>query len=568
MSIDYAQDPKTGEWFASEDNADWIEVNEFRKIKSVEGKRSSVAAVSGFVDRIRAAGDAVTGGLIPENQISEVIKNAAIGFSETNPTAVSVGEGVGTGVLAAGGGAAGRAVALARGARPFAAGAAELLAGGAGGALGDDEFLSSFGGGVAQDVGTIGAFSAAGAVTGMVGRVASNIARIGRAFGKVPDTRAVSPGDFGDESAGIISRFQDRPGTALTPGQASGSRADLSLEDQFRSDIDRGGELRDVAQQNQQVLNQDAAESVGLARDTPLVAGNLDQAGQDIQSNIDELVNRAPEIPVTDDIINRFRSMAESPRVLEQSTIRSLNLRADQLEVFKNESGVLPQGFYQELRKDLVADMMSASKSQVRDADAELLQSAVEALDELPVLAISQDPNVPNVFAERFIDDFGREREKARNLIALTRGKAVDDNGMVRPLTLRSNLEKVFAGGGSFRLDKFASNPETLQLRESVKVLTNPRMQFGGNSLTASRLQPDIEVGKNIAGAQALAGAASGDPLALGTLALQSAARGKARLDPRLHMRGGVTPAGDPGSSSFGLGVGAGTLDFLSNLFE
>ena len=461
----------------------------------------------------------------------------------SDPSSVNVGQALGTGAQVAAGGGLASAGARALGSGALGRFGAEILGSGLASVASQDdrsEFVQDLGQEVQTDLQFAGAMAIAARTLPMAGRVAMAIGNIR------PDRREVLPGDAGEVSQNILERLQNQ-GARLTRGQASGIEADAQLEDAFRSRPSSSGPFRDLDNQNQELLNTRAAESIGLPSNVKFLDDQtLDQAGQDIGGRMTDLVKGVGPMQVDNSVISTFNRLADEPG-LDVSTRNGLLSRAKILT--ENRDGLTPET-YQALRQKMTREMMDKS-AQGRGLDSGALQEAIDAFDELPVQSLRRQDRFEE--SQTFLNEYGAEREQWRNFMALTRGKSVDANGNVRPVSLAQNMRAVF--GDTFRLDRkdFLQRDETSALFDTVKGFSNPRMiPRVSNSGTATRLQADLDINRDMAMAQS--GAA--DP---GTAALMGLTRLGGEIRPRLRELPEATAVGQ----GFGSGLGAGTLDLL-----
>jgi len=459
-----------------------------------------------------------------------------------DPGSVNVGAALGTGAqVAAGGG--------------LASAAARLLGGGARTAFGADILGSGIAGGAAQEQGErgeefsesvktdlqfAGAIAIAAKTLPMAGRVAMAIGNVR------PDRREVLPGDEGEVSQGILTRLQNQ-GARLTRAQASGIEADQQLEDAFRSRPRSSGPFRDLDNINQEILNKRAAGSIGLPDNVKFLDDQtLDSAGVDIGDNINRLVSDVGVMKVENSVIKNIEALAQTPGLGKASKGALLG----NAKILKDNRGALEPETYQAVRQNL-SELMGDKSRAGKGVDVKRLQSGIDELDNVPVQTLRSQDRFEE--GSTFLNEFGQEREKWRNFMALTRGKSVDANGNVRPVSLSQNMRAIF--GDTFRLDRKRQlkRPETGDLFDTVKGFSNPRMiPRVSNSGTATRLQADLDINRDMAMAQTF----SADP---NSAALMGLSRGIGELRPRFRELPEATTVG----TGFGSGFGAGALDLL-----
>jgi len=353
-------------------------------------------------------------------------------------------------------------------------------------------------------------------------------------FRRRPKVRDVELGEFGEPGQAAASRLQEQ-GFELKPGQAVGTKKEIGIDDQFQSDPKSRGEFDAIDAKNQKLLDQGAARSLGVDETEILEPTRLGQIGEEIGDEIEAVVESVGGIKIDAKAIEGVKSTVSGPGV-DGKTKTAVGRWSDELLESADENGVVSPTTWRVFRQDMVA-----YRNSVKSFDSEKLGKTLEEWDELPVASMraSKDPN-----AEQFLQTYGESREKYRNFLVLSDGRAVDANGHVRSKIVKQRMKNVF--GETFTLAKESRlfNDTSRDFQRTIRDLNNPRMLSSvGDSGTATRLAKQFDEDRNL---ESVAEIASGQP-------------GRATANLAMRVAGGIAPGFRlaPKSDPFGIGLGA-----------
>lgn len=478
--------------------------------------------------------------------VQELLQNPVSGLSgapagpdpDLDPGDVGIGGVLGTGATIA------ATSAFGGGALPFALNSIKAginaprtvkfigeLAGAFGGAVASADQGEGFdiaGENLADDLGIAAAIAGASKVLHPAVRIMSGI------FRRRPKVRDIEVGEFGQPGQTAVERLQLK-GFEIKPGAAAGTKKEIGIDDQFQSDPRSRGEFDVIDAKNQKLLDQSAARSLGVDETEILEPTRLGQIGEAIGDEIESVVESVGGIKIDKKALDSVKATVSGPGI-DGKTKTAVGRWSDELLESADADGVVDPTIWRVFRQDMV-DFRSSAKG----FDAKKLEKTLEEWDELPVASMraSNDPN-----ADEFLQVYGEAREKYRNFIALSDGRAIDVNGHVRHKIAKQRLTNVF--GDTFTLNKSQRlfNEASRDFQETIRDMNNPRMLASiGDSGTAGRLAKQFDVDRDL---DTVAELASGQP-------------GRATANIAMRALGGVKPGFRlaPPSDPFGIGLGA-----------
>tara|TARA_R110000764_G_scaffold69038_1_gene143046 strand:+ start:4549 stop:6315 length:1767 start_codon:yes stop_codon:yes gene_type:complete len=396
------------------------------------------------------------------------------------------------------------------------------------------------------------------ALTGLASVIAPRAERIWNAIkGVRPSRRAVGLGDgvqpdvAGKES---LERLQDQ-GYEITPGQASGNRDELLAEDAARKKIGETGTFVEIDNNNQAILNEKVATSIGSDPRFQLTPTVIDDAGGEIGKEINTLVSNLGPLDVPDSMTKTLTDIAERQGI-EGST---RGIAKDTLKLFdqiKAQGRKMTPDEWAEVRSGLVNELADTSNTNTRNQ----LIKMVDQWTDIPTLTMARqgaDPGKVKAFNAAYDD----ARDRYRNWLAVKANNVVDGAGNVRPRSLNQALQRTYKD--TFKLARSTSNPAVVDLHQFTRDINMPRaIAQSGDSGTAARMQNQFMEDRNIQTVKDLGtGLATGD-------AVSPAANIAVRTATKLQQPYNFAPETSDISKTASRAIGFSLAEFLSPSIE
>lgn len=276
--------------------------------------------------------------------------------------------------------------------------------------------------------------------------VGAGYAAPGTTAGRVAATQGakiLEPGWLSDAPSQIPAPVQQTPmakradaaGFPISPGERTGSRTLRNLEAGIESMAIPFNPAHRQAAQRQRMMNEAAAEALGLDRRTPLYDETLGDVAEELSDEFNSLIN-AEDIPggaLADDLVD-IQDRARSRIFQDPDIEKVINKVFDRLDA----EGNLSARDYQDITSELKAKVRQAWKGESPDPYfAETLGEIIDTLDNLAQNAVS-----PQDLAK-----LENARRRWKVLTQLEKSRAVHESGDVSAPLLANYLRRTDKSG-------------------------------------------------------------------------------------------------------------------------